>query len=162
MLIVLANTGCQPSTIDFIVEGLPGDTLKYEMNFSCLKVMPDSLEGKERILNSRLPFYYGYTAGYKSEDGDYLDCFLISPRNIMRGQKTEGYVKGVILMRDNNEEDSKLLLSGSNLISEFQIDSIVNYLLTYSTDEIVIDKITTNAVDYFALIDRYRNERLKN
>ena len=156
------NIGCQRRTIDFTVEGLPGDSLKYEMNFSCLKVVPDSLEGEERILNSRLPFYYGYTTGYKSEDGDYLDCFLISPREIDRGQKTEGFVKGVILMRDNNEEDSKLLLSDSNLIRQSQIDSIVNYLKTYSTDEIVIDQISTDAVDYFALIDRYRYKRLKN
>lgn len=65
-------------------------------------------------------------------------------------------------MRDNNEEDSKLLLSKSNLFRESQADTIVNYLISYNTDEIVINQITTNAVDYFALIDGYRYKRLKN
>lgn len=162
MPFALVSTCSQQRPINFIVEGVPNDSLKYEMNFQTNEIIPDSVDGKVRKLNMILPFYYGYTYDYKSGDSDYLDCFIISEEFLERGIEETATVSGVILMSDNSEEDAKLLLThGAVKMTNEMVNKVVIYLKTYSNDSIKIDSLVIGDVNYEELISSY-SEHLNN
>ena len=126
------------------------------MNFQTYEVTPDSVDGKVRILNMALPFYYGFIDDYRSGDGDYLDCFIISEDFLERGIEETATVRGVILMSDNFEEDAKLLLThGAVKMTNEMVSQIVIYLKNYSNDTIQIDSLVMGDVNYEELISSY-------
>ena len=56
------------------------------------------------------PYPYGFIPNTKAEDGDCLDCYLLTERDVDRGQLYECEVVGLMEVWENDEEDHKVLL----------------------------------------------------
>lgn len=130
------------TTIDTIIECIPSDTIKWEYDFILDEVVPDSVEGSIRVIHQAYPSHYGFTRLYKSEDGDFLDVFVIDTIAYSRGEKVALEPQFLILMRDNGEEDAKVLAS-KYPIDSTTLASHVNFLQSYSDDVIIIDSIVS-------------------
>lgn len=118
-----------------IIECLPGDTLKWELDHQSKVVVPDSIDGQLRILKSGFPTYYGFIESFKSQDGDFLDCFIFSDIKKYRQDTSSWKVLALIKVLDEGEEDCKLILA-NRPVSDDEILDIVGFLTTYSDDEV--------------------------
>ncbi|WP_420585980.1 inorganic diphosphatase [Ruegeria sp.] len=56
------------------------------------------------------PQNYGFLPGTLGEDGDCVDCFVISDRPLARGQKFLCDLIGLLEMWENGETDHKIIL----------------------------------------------------
>ena len=150
---------CTKNEIKVIIECLPNDTLKFEYNLDKRLAIPDSLDGCVRQTLMPFPAYYGFTRSYASDDGDYLDAFVLTEKPAQRNTIVTAQISKVILMTDNGVEDSKLICAsdGYNLRKE-DITRITSFLLEYSNDSIRIDSIidVSNINELIQLIDEYK------
>ena len=133
---------CTKQTIPVHVECIIGDTLKYEFSNKHQKSSPDSLHTGLRILNCSFPASYGFTDIYKSEDGDYLDVFLFTDYPVKRDTVVEASISHIILMRDQQLEDSKLVcFDYIDNKYDYNLDEVYDFLGNYSGDVITVDSV---------------------
>lgn len=55
------------------------------------------------------PYPYGFIPGTTSGDGDNLDCFVITDRQLKTGDIVEAELIGMFEQREDGEEDHKVL-----------------------------------------------------
>ena len=150
-------TSCTKKEITVVIECVPNDTLKYEYEFKRQKSLPDSIDGNIRKTLFPYPTYYGFSEAYVSDDGDYLDAFVIAGNTFVRDEQVKVEINTLILMRDNGVEDSKLICSTKDMIiTAAQIEQIRCFLLGYSADTIIIDSIID--VNYIHNVKQLINE----
>ncbi|MDB9820618.1 hypothetical protein OAC32_00945 [bacterium] len=95
---------CTNNQLDVFIECLPNDTIKYEYKLNLGFTVPDSIEGRIRTIQSPFPTYYGFTESYVSEDGDYLDSFVLSDTcSFKRNDVVPAVLRKLILMTDEGE-----------------------------------------------------------
>ena len=140
---MVSLASCTNNQLDVLIECLPNDTVKYEYDSRLGYTVPDSVEGRIRTIQSPFPNYYGFTESYVSEDGDYLDSFVLSDTCCFeRNAVVPTVIRKLILMTDSGLEDSKLISSTRDyLVTKIDVDNIVGFLCKYSRDSIVIDSI---------------------
>lgn len=107
---------------------------KYELNKETQLLMLD------RPLNQAIPESYGFIAGTEAEDGDELDCFVISRHPLVPGTLLEIDIKRVLICTDANIPDHKLICTISN--EDFEdwhtnVPAIESYLKTYKKGFVV-------------------------
>ena len=56
------------------------------------------------------PYPYGFIPKTKAEDGDCLDCYIITQRKLSRGMLYDCEIFGLMEVWEDNEEDHKILL----------------------------------------------------
>ena len=77
------------------------------------------------------PHHYGFLPGTLGEDGDCVDCFVLSDKPLERGQTHSCELIGLLEMWENAERDHKVILGNSydqNLLGE-DIDQIRDFEL---------------------------------
>jgi inorganic pyrophosphatase len=149
---------CTSQYVEVFLECVPSDTLKYEYSSSRGVSVPDSIDGNIRKVNVPFPAYYGFTRDYVSEDGDYLDVYIITDSFYSRNEVVEAKISNLILMTDNGVEDSKLLCTAESMVTNVEIAMLSNFLLGYSNDSVVIDSVVSvkNINSVKRLIDEYK------
>jgi inorganic pyrophosphatase len=55
------------------------------------------------------PYPYGFIPGTLAEDGDCLDCFVITRRSLEFGARVECEPLGLLEMKENGDRDHKVL-----------------------------------------------------
>ncbi|QCK15139.1 inorganic diphosphatase [Mangrovivirga cuniculi] len=126
------------NNIEMLVEIPAGTITKYEMNKESGELLPDSLNGKIRIID-----FLGYPGNYgfikntmlsKNEggDGDPLDVLLISAP-LSGGRSIEIRPIAILKLIDNGEKDDKIIaVPESGSVSNLQnIDSFEEFKLNY-------------------------------
>lgn len=133
---------CTSNQVEVFIECLPLDSIKFEYNSRLGFSIPDSLEGRIRTIESPFTTYYGFTECYVSEDGDYLDSFILSTNcSFGRNEIVRAEIRKLILMRDNGVEDAKLICTYNNPVNKSDLDLIIDFLVEYSRDSITIDSV---------------------
>lgn len=100
--------------VNAVIEIPAGSTEKWELNKQTGKIERDSINNKPRTIN-----YLGYPTNYgmipqtllskeSGGDGDPLDIIVIGP-TLARGNVTACKVIGVLYLKDNNEQDDKII-----------------------------------------------------
>lgn len=70
-----------------------------------------TLEYKETFTVSRkYPYPYGFIIGTTSEDGDNLDCFVITQQKLKTGQVVECESVGIMEQIEDGKEDHNVLV----------------------------------------------------
>jgi inorganic pyrophosphatase len=84
---------------------MSSDPVKYEFNDVTGKLHLD------RFLNTAMhyPCNYGFIAGTLAEDNDPIDVLVISPYPLISGCIADCRAVGVLLMRDEEGNDNKIL-----------------------------------------------------
>lgn len=92
----------------------------------------------DRPLNQPVPYSYGYIEGNNlCEDGDPIDCFVLTDAAIHPLVRVQIEVVGVIKCMDNGKRDDKLI---GVIVGDFEgfktvgVGDIVKYLETYKSD----------------------------
>lgn len=114
-----------------IVEMPAGSSYKYEVDgFGGLRL--------DRPLSVPVPHNYGFLKNTLSQDGDALDCFLLSEHPILALAEADAWIVGVLKCTDNGVPDDKVIcvLVGEELQFDsqgvsFAIEFIAQYLSTY-------------------------------
>jgi inorganic pyrophosphatase len=97
-----------------VIEIPAGTSLKIEYDSAAARFVPDIKNNKERIIEYLpYPANYGYIPKTKKSvefggDGDDLDIFVLSPAFEI-STIIEVKVLGILKMKDNNENDSKVI-----------------------------------------------------
>lgn len=118
--------------IHAFIEIIKGSTCKYELDEKTGLLILD------RPLNQSIPEFYGFIAGTNAEDGDELDCFLVSGLPLLSGSLVEVEVQSILFCTDQGIPDHKLITTVKGE-RNFTIDPILikNYLKTYKEGFIV-------------------------
>lgn len=94
-----------PELVNAFVEIPMGSNIKYEYD------PENKLIKVDRILYTSMsyPFNYGFIPGTLGRDGDPLDILILSDRSFVPGVYLEVKPVGVLLMKDEEGEDSKVV-----------------------------------------------------
>jgi inorganic pyrophosphatase len=135
---------------------------KYEMKNGILVL--------DRPLNQAIPANYGYFNNTLAEDGDALDCFVLSKSSLVNGSECKVSILGAYKCLDQEVPDHKLICSLEGEIVNplpIEIDYIKNYLETYKSGFKVLEfvgkteaeKILANSSKVFLeKVDKLKNE----
>ena len=89
--------------IKMCIEVQAGSSLRYHFN-------RDSLERQGvRRVSQPYPYPYGFILGTRTEDGEALDCYLITKRRLKPGEVVECQPIGLLEMNESGEVDHKVL-----------------------------------------------------
>lgn len=96
----------------------------------------------DRPLNQPVPYSYGYIEGNNNlcEDGDPIDCFVLTDAPISPLVRVQVEVIGVIKCTDNGKRDDKLV---GVVVGDFEgfktvgVGDIIKYLETYKQGFVV-------------------------
>ena len=64
---------------------------------------------KTAEVSRNYPFPYGFLLNTTSSDGDNVDCFIITNKDLKRGRIVDCIVIGIMEQHDNNKEDHNIL-----------------------------------------------------
>jgi inorganic pyrophosphatase len=110
----LLPTFSKKKALQAVVEIPAGTNHKLEYNYDLKKIVIDSIDGKERIIDF-LPYpgNYGFIPSTKMDkkrggDGDALDVLIISESQAS-GSVMEIVPIGVLLLKDSGEIDTKII-----------------------------------------------------
>ena len=73
------------------------------------------------------PYPYGFIPNTKAEDGDCLDCYLLTERDVDRGGLYECEIVGLMEVWENDEEDHKVLLRFPDEIVDLQSETLKRF-----------------------------------
>lgn len=124
-------------TLQMVVEIPAGTNKKIEYNTETNLFFPDSLNGKERIINF-LPYpgNYGFIPSTLSDknkggDGDALDILVIS-ENQKTGSISKVIPIGVLRLIDEGEEDDKIIaIPADKKLRIIDADNFEDFVLNY-------------------------------
>lgn len=114
--------------VTMITEMPQGERFKYEMNKSTKRLKLD------RPLNQPVPYNYGFIEWTLEEDGDPIDCFVLTDIPIYPLTEVQVELIGVLKCKDNGVQDNKLiatLVGDCRGYEEMGIAVIKKYLETY-------------------------------
>lgn len=102
-----------------------GSIYKYEIKDGALFL--------DRALTVTVPYNYGYTPEHVSEDGDFLDVFVVSLKPLESLCSLNFEPHYMISMQDQGLEDNKLVgcIEGEEPPSSKDLHKIISYLKTY-------------------------------
>ena len=92
-----------------------------------------TLELKDSIPVARAyPFPYGFILGTTNEDGDNLDCFVLTDRALRRGDVIACSVMGLIEQFEDGKQDHKILatLAGESVALTESVKSELKVFVT--------------------------------
>lgn len=103
--------------VKIVIEMIKGSNLKYEYCEESKMLVLD------RVISTKIPFYYGYVADTLAQDGDTLDVVLMTDVDIQHSPITIidnlEYVD-LLEMEDEKGIDNKLIVSYNNYKVSFQ------------------------------------------
>lgn len=92
-----------PERVRIVVEVTAGSTLRHTYDEHTLELR------SVREVASRYPYPYGFVMDTVSEDGDAVDCFILTATPLAVGIPTEAEIVGLLEQFENGEVDHKLL-----------------------------------------------------
>lgn len=94
-----------PYKVSVFIEVPAGGNNKYEFDHN------SGMMKLDRVLHSAVfyPYEYGFIPQTLAEDGDPLDCMVISSYSLLPGSMVDVRIIGVLLMEDQNGKDNKIL-----------------------------------------------------
>ena len=75
---------------------------------------------KYRQVNAPYPFAYGFILNTLSDDGDGIDCYILTDKHLEVGETVDCVPIGLLEQFENDEVDSKVICMPEN--DEFQFD----------------------------------------
>jgi hypothetical protein len=93
----------RPERVRVVVEVTAGSNLRHTYDEHTLELR------SVREVASRYPYPYGFVMDTVSEDGDAVDCFILTARPLAAGIPTEAEVIGLVEQFENGEVDHKIL-----------------------------------------------------
>lgn len=120
-----------------------GSNLKYEID----KVT--NLLVVDRKLNQNIPHNYGFIPKTLAPDGDALDIFIVSAKELKQGETYQVEIYGALICTDQGVSDDKVIASLidddiSNEHFHQGIRDIVTYLQTYKTGFTIVKMVDTD------------------
>ena len=104
-----------------------------------------TLEYKEtRKVSRPYPYPYGFILNTTSGDGDNLDCFLITDRDLKSGDIVDCEPVGIMEVSHNGKEDHKILavLKGEksriDRAVEQKLIEFVNHIFDHMKEEVIV------------------------
>jgi len=112
-------------------------------------------------LSDAYPQNYGFIPGTCGEDGDCVDCFVLSNAPLRRGQSYNCELIGLLEMWENDEMDHKILLSHRHnaACTEREIAKIVDFERRVFGGQPGI-RVTVGRVESAQVAWRYVEDRL--
>jgi inorganic pyrophosphatase len=94
-----------PKLVNVFIEIPMGSSVKYEYDEE------EEVVKVDRVLYTSMvyPFNYGFVPGTKADDGDPIDVLVISNMPFYPGTVIEARPVGMIKMRDESGEDTKVI-----------------------------------------------------
>lgn len=120
--------------VDVTIEMPKGTTNKIEMQ-------PDGTFHIDRVLDTHVPFAYGFVNGTKAPDGDAEDVFVIEDgESYPTGHALKVKLLGKFICKDNGVQDDKWVAMSTNYRPQLKdLMAIENYLTTYKKGFVVLD-----------------------
>ncbi len=87
-----------------VIEAACGSTERARIDVETLTVL------RRSQLPRPHPFAYGFLLGTRGDDGDEVDCFVITDRPLQPGDTFEGQVAGMMEHFEGKEADHKVLI----------------------------------------------------
>src|SRR3989344_9388959 len=104
-----------------------------------------TLEYKKTVtVSRRYPFPYGFILGTTSGDGDNLDCFIITNKELKTGEVIECEPIGVMKQTEDGKEDPNILakLSGEEIVIDKHITERLTEFVSHVFDHRVGKVVT--------------------
>lgn len=115
----------------------------------------------DRVLNMTVPANYGYIPNTLAEDGDPVDAFVISRKDLKTLDTVDVEIIGIYECLDQGVPDNKLLTKAkgekytdNEILSEMV--RVGHYLLNYKPGFEVTNYKTVKSGDFIRLIHQYR------
>lgn len=111
--------------LQIYIQSTAGSNLRLQVDEQTLQLK------KTLALPATHPWPYGFVLNTKGEDGDCLDCFLLSYRPFQAGQTVSGRLIGMLELWENEQADHKLLagLPGETInLNAYERDVLVLFL----------------------------------
>ncbi len=87
-----------------VIEAARGSTERARIDVATLNVL------RRSQLPVPHPFAYGFLLATRGDDGDEVDCFVITDRPLQPGDTFEGQVAGMMEQFEGEEADHKVLI----------------------------------------------------
>lgn len=94
-----------PNIVNVVIEIPAYNKNKYEYDEALHIIKLD------RVASTAMahPYDYGFIPQTRSQDGDHLDAFVLLDTSVFPGCLVEGRPIGVVMMRDDDEADEKII-----------------------------------------------------
>lgn len=111
-----------PDVINVVIEIQKGSRNKYELDKSTGRIFLDRANGT--FLG--YPTDYGYVPDTLCDDGDPLDALLVIDESVLPGVVVPARPIGVLMFKDDGENDEKLICVPADDISKDHIKSLAD------------------------------------
>jgi inorganic pyrophosphatase len=84
------------------------------------------------------PFPYGFVVDTLNEDGDNLDCFVLTHRPLKRGSIVDGEVVGLVEQTESDQQDDNILvrLPDEPIVVDAELQSRLTLFVTHVFDHV--------------------------
>ena len=115
-----------------------------------------------REVSASYPFAYGFILNTSSEDGDGIDCYILTDKHLQAGMIVDCVPTGLLEVYENDEADCKIICvleSDEFQFDQKHIEQIKNFILQIFKKYTDIDiKFGEYRDDFYAI--NYINERM--